>query len=158
MIKAESVKTQLRKQAIENKRIFQDILIIYGLERTLYRLSISKHMKKFTLKGGVFLYGFFDGSFSRATSDIDLMALMTNNQLTNIESIFTDVFSIQFDDALIYDLSTLEVSIITEFKEYHGVNVSVISYLDKSRIPISIDNGFNDIIFPERILMEFPVL
>ncbi|WP_026396302.1 nucleotidyl transferase AbiEii/AbiGii toxin family protein [Acetobacterium malicum] len=47
---------------------------------------------------------------------------------------------------------------ITEFKEYHGINVSVLAYLDKTKIPISIDIGFGDVVHPDRVLMDFPVL
>ena len=31
-------------------------------------------------------------------------------------------------------------------------------YLDRTKVPISIDIGFGDVIYPERIKMEFPVL
>ncbi|WP_455953395.1 nucleotidyl transferase AbiEii/AbiGii toxin family protein [Blautia sp.] len=67
-------------------------------------------------------------------------------------------FSIECDDALRFDLNTLEVINITEFKEYHGVNVSVMGYLDRTKVPVSIDIGFGDVVYPERIKMEFPVL
>lgn len=43
-------------------------------------------------------------------------------------------------------VSTLEVINITEFKEYHGVNVSIMGYLDRTRVPVSIDIGFGDVI------------
>jgi hypothetical protein len=49
-------------------------LITYGLERTIYRMSISPYRDNFTLKGGIFLYALFDGEFARATRDIDLLA------------------------------------------------------------------------------------
>lgn len=62
------------------------------------------------------------------------------------------------DDALRYDLDSLEVHPMTEFKAYHGVNDSIIAYLDRTKIPISIDIGFGDIVYPERVLMDFPVL
>lgn len=32
------------------------------------------------------------------------------------------------------------------------------AYLDRTRVPVSIDIGFGDVIYPERVLMEFPVL
>ena len=67
-------------------------------------------------------------------------------------------FEIQQDDALRFDLNSLEVINITEFKEYHGFNVSINAYLDRTRIPVSIDIGFGDVIYPDRIEMEFPVL
>lgn len=43
-------------------------------------------------------------------------------------------------------------------KEYAGVNISVIAKLNKTKVPVSIDVGFGDIIYPERVLMEFPTL
>jgi len=38
----DSIKAKLRNRAIKENRTFQEILTIYGLERMLYRLSISK--------------------------------------------------------------------------------------------------------------------
>ena len=115
-------------------------------------------MEKFTLKGGIFLYGLFEGDFARATTDIDLLAQMTSNEVENMQDIFHEIFNIEADDALRYDLSSLDIHTITEFKEYHGVNISVIAYLDKTKVPVSIDIGFGDIVVPERVLMEFPVI
>ena len=54
-------------------------------------------------------------------------------------------FSIECDDALRFDLNTLVVINITEFKEYHGVNVSIMGYLDRTKVPVSIDIGFGDV-------------
>ena len=41
MTNATSVKDRLKKQAIEEKKTMQDKLVTFGLERTIYRLSIS---------------------------------------------------------------------------------------------------------------------
>lgn len=75
-----------------------------------------------------------------------------------LKKVFNDIFSIECDDALRFDLNTLEVINITEFKEYHGVNVSIMGYLDRTKVPVSIDIGFGDVVYPERMKMEFPVL
>lgn len=74
MTNAISVKERLKKKAIEDGKTMQDNLVTYGLERTIYRLSVSKYAEKFTLKGGIFLYALFDGEYARATMDIDLLA------------------------------------------------------------------------------------
>ena len=66
---AESVKARLKNVAMETGRTFQDLLGSYGMERTLYRLSISDYREKFTLKGGIFLYALYDGDYPRATTD-----------------------------------------------------------------------------------------
>lgn len=158
MTNATSVKDRLKKQAIEAGKTVQDKLVTFGLERTIYRLSISEYAERFTLKGGIFLYALFEGEYARATMDIDLLAQRIQNDADEMKKIFHDIFSIECDDALRFDLNTLKVINITEFKEYHGVNVSIMGYLDRTRIPVSIDIGFGDVVYPERMKMEFPVL
>ena len=158
MISAISVKDRLKKQAVEEKKTMQDKIVMYGLERTIYRLSISEYAERFTLKGGIFLYALFNGDYTRATTDIDLLAQCISNDTEEMKKVFKEIFSIKCDDALRFDLNTLDVIYITEFKEYHGVKVSILGHLDKTKVPISIDIGFGDIVYPERMKMDFPVL
>lgn len=158
MISAISVKDRLKNQAKEDGRTMQDELVTYGLERAIYRLSISEYAERFTLKGGIFLYALFDGNFARATMDIDLLAQHISNDAEEMKKVFHNIFSIECDDTLRFDLDSLDVINITEFKEYHGVNVSIMGYLDRTRVPVSIDIGFGDVIYPERMRMNFPVL
>ena len=158
MISAISVKDRLKKQAIEEKKTMQDKIVMYGLERTIYRLSISEYAERFTLKGGIFLYALFNGDYTRATTDIDLLAQCISNDTEEMKKVFKEIFSIKCDDALRFDLNTLDVIYITEFKEYHGVKVSILGYLDKTKVPISIDIGFGDVVYPEIMKMDFPVL
>lgn len=158
MISAISVKDRLKNLAKADGGTMQDKLVTYGLERAIYRLSVSEYRERFTLKGGIFLYALFDGNFARATTDIDLLAQRIPNDTEEMKKIFYHIFSIECDDALRFDLDSLEIMNITEFKEYHGVNVSITTYLDRTKIPVSIDIGFGDIVFPERMKMDFPVL
>lgn len=130
----------------------------YGLERAIYRLSISEYAERFILKGGIFLYALFDGNFARATMDIDLLAQHVSNEVDEMKKVFHNIFSIECDDALRFDLDSLDVINITEVKEYHGVNISIMGYLDRTKVPVSIDIGFGDVIYPERMRMKFPVL
>ncbi len=158
MINAASIKARLKNHAKERGHTLQNELTMYGLERTIYRISISPHAAKFTLKGGIFLYALFDGEFARATTDIDLLAKGTSNDTEVIKETFEEILQITVDDALRYDMETLEAISIAEFKEYHGVKVAVKAYLDKTRIDVSLDIGFDDVIYPNRAMMEFPVL
>ena len=88
MTNAISVKDRLKKQAIEDGKTMQDKLVTYGLERTIYRLSVSNYVERFTLKGGIFLYALFNGEYARATMDIDLLAQrIPNDAEENEESI-----------------------------------------------------------------------
>ncbi len=158
MIKAEAVKARLKNLSLSEGDTMQNKLTIYALERAIYRMSISEYSARFTLKGGIFLYALFDRQYARATTDIDLLAECIPNDAEKMKEVFCDIFSIECDDALRFDLDSLQVKHITEFKEYHGVNVFIYAYLDRTRIPISIDLGFGDVIYPDRAKMDFPVL
>lgn len=158
MINADSIKARLKNHATKYGKTMQEQLVAYGLERTIYRISISEYADRFTLKGGILMYALFEGDFPRVTRDIDLLANRINADSTHMKRVFTDVFSQECEDALIYDLETLNIHSITEFKEYSGVNVSIMAYLDRTRIPISIDIGFGDIVYPDRTKIEFPAL
>ena len=49
MISAASVKDRLKRQAVSGGKTFQEALTAYGLERTVYRLSVSEYVERFTL-------------------------------------------------------------------------------------------------------------
>ncbi|MFI3325384.1 MAG: nucleotidyl transferase AbiEii/AbiGii toxin family protein [Clostridia bacterium] len=155
---AQSIKDKLKNYAKNNNYILQDVLTMYGLERAIYRISKSSYSNQFTLKGGILLYALFDGDFARATTDVDLHAKGLDNDAEKMREIFSEIFMVEQDDALIFDLESLEVTLITEFKEYHGVNVSVMAYLDKTRLRVTMDIGFGDAIYPKRVPIEFPAI
>lgn len=158
MTNAMSVKDRLKKQAVKDGKTMQDKLVTFGLERIIYRISVSPYAERFTLKGGIFLYALFDGEYARVTRDIDLLAQHIPNDADEIKKIFKYIFSIECDDAISFDMETLEVINITEFKEYHGVKVSAMGCLDRTKVPLSIDIGFGDVIYPKKMKIDFPVL
>lgn len=153
-----SVKDRLKNLSVASGKTMQELFVAYALERTIYRLSISKYVGNFVLKGGIFLYAVFEGNYTRATTDIDLLAVHTSNDIESVKSIFAEIFALEADDPLRFDLDTLQVTGITEFKDYHGVNVSIVAFLDRTKINVSIDIGFGDVVYPGRIEMDFPVV
>ena len=154
----DSVKARLKNFAIKSGCTFQEALTYYGLERTIYRISISEYADNFVLKGGIFLYALFGRNYERATTDVDLLAQRISNGSEEMKSVFQKIFSRDVDDALVFDVDSITVEDITEFKEYHGLHVSFVGYLDRTKIPISIDIGFGDVIYPEAVKMDFPVI
>lgn len=158
MINSDSVKARLKNYALKTGRTFQETLVYYGLERTLYRIAISPFAEHFVLKGGIFLYAIFDRDFDRATTDVDLLARRISNNREEMKAVFLDIFSQNVDDAIIFDLNSVTVENIAEFKEYHGLHISAVGYLDRTRIPVGIDVGFGDVIYPDVVKMEFPVI
>ena len=59
---AASIKTRLKNQGKASGKIMDEMLLAYGFERTLYRISVSKYNERFILKGGMFLYALFNGT------------------------------------------------------------------------------------------------
>lgn len=90
---ADSVKARLKNFAMKNECTFQESLTYYGLERTIYRISVSKYAEHFVLKGGIFLYALFKRNYERATTDVDLLARRISNSSEEMKSIFQDIFS-----------------------------------------------------------------
>lgn len=148
----------MKNFAVSSGCSFQEALVYYGLERTIYRISVSPYAGHFVLKGGIFLYAIFDRKYERATTDVDLLARRISNSAEEMKSVFRDIFAQDVDDALVFDLDSITVENITEFKEYHGLHISAVAYLDRTRIPLGIDIGFGDVIYPDAVEMEFPVI
>ena len=155
---AESVKARLKNFAKDTGHTFQEALTYYGLERTIYRISVSEYAEHFVLKGGIFLYAIFERNYERATTDVDFLARRISNSSEEMKTVFRNILSQEIDDALVFDTDSITVEDITEFKEYHGLHISAIGYLDRTRIPIGIDIGFGDVIYPDAVKMEFPVI
>lgn len=155
---ADSVKARLKSFAIKSGCTFQEALTYYGLERAIYRISISEYADHFVLKGGIFLYAIFGRNYERATTDVDFLARRISNSSEEMKAIFQKIFSQDVDDALVFDIDAITVENITELKEYHGLHVSFVGYLDRTKIPIGIDIGFGDVIYPDAVKMDFPVI
>lgn len=155
---ADSVKARLKSFAIKSGCTFQEALTYYGLERAIYRISISEYAEHFVLKGGIFLYAIFGRNYERATTDMDFLARRISNSSEEMKAIFQNIFSQDVDDALVFDIDAITVENITELKEYHGLHVSFVGYLDRTKIPIGIDIGFGDVIYPDAVKMDFPVI
>lgn len=107
---AESVKARLKNFAKNTGHTFQETLIYYGLERTIYRISVSEYAEHFVLKGGIFLYALFDRSFERATTDVDLLARRISNRSEEMKTVFQRILSQEIDDALVFDIDSITVA------------------------------------------------
>lgn len=154
----DSVKAKLKNFAKESGHTFQEALTYYGLERTIYRISVSEYADHFVLKGGIFLYAIFNRNYERATTDVDFLARRISNSSREMKGVFQSILSQEIDDAIVFDLNSITVENITEFKDYHGLHITAVGYLDRTRIPIGIDIGFGDVIYLDIVKMDFPVI
>jgi len=157
MSKADSIKARLKNLAIAKQEQFDYLLMLYFIERILYRLSISKYGDIFVLKGGLLLYTILDDK-ARATKDIDLLAKELASTLDGLQQIFKEICSIEADDAIYFDTETISAERIKEDADYEGVRIKVTAFLDKSKKILQFDIGFGDVIVPKAVDMEYPSL
>jgi len=61
-------------------------------------------------------------------------------------------------DGLIFDSKTVKGQRIKEDADYEGVRVKFVGLLERSRIPMQIDIGFGDSIYPKPKIIEYPVI
>jgi len=151
-----SVRQRLLNLAVERKEDFGLVLSRYGLERFLYRLSVSPHRGLFVLKGALLLQ-VWTGETYRPTRDLDLLGKRTPN--LSYQNIFSDVCSQDVkDDGLSFLSETIRVERIRDEEAYEGVRVLLEARLGNVRIPLQIDVGFGDAIVPGPEALEFPTL
>ena len=154
---SESILQRLKNQAKATHRRTDELLRYYAMERFLYRLSISKHCSNFFLKGGLMLKAWAI-SDHRPTLDIDLLG-KTNNDFNNLKTIIKDIcLQEAINDGITYETSTIDLSEIQVDGEYQGVRILFKAKLDSAKIPMQLDIGFSDVIFPEPAFITYPVI
>ena len=132
---AASVRRRLMNIARQQNEPFDLVLIRYGLERLLYRLSQTPHHDRFVLKGAM-LFQIWSGKIHRPTRDLDLLAQGPPSP-TEFEQIFRDVCNQEVDDdGLDFRTDTIHGERMKEDDEYQGLRLKLEARLGAARIPI----------------------
>lgn len=139
---AASVRQRLLNLARAEGQAFDVVLVAFGLERLIYRLSVSPHRDRFVLKGGM-LVTLWTKDRGRFTRDIDFLSFGAEDEAILKKSI-AEILAIDADDGLIFDDASLTAAPIREDQVYGGMRLKTVAYLEKTRIPITIDVGFGD--------------
>ena len=151
-----SVRQRLLNLATERKEDFGLVVTRYGLERFLYRLSVSPHRDSFVLKGALLLQ-LWTAETYRPTRDLDLLGRGVSN--VSYRKIFSEVCSQKVeDDGLTFPPDTIRVERIRDDEAYEGVRVRVEARLGDVRVPLQIDVGLGDTIVPSSEELEYPTL
>lgn len=144
---AASVRARLKNKALEKNTEFQTLLIRFGNERLLYRLSQSEYKTDFLLKGAA-LFAVWTGEPHRPTRDLDLLGFGAND-IPTLENIFCEICAIDGGgDGLQFVADTIKGAEIRADKNYQGVRITMLAVLDGARIPLQIDIGFGDAVTP----------
>jgi hypothetical protein len=155
---AHSVFQRLLNYAKAKNEDFNLLLIRYGLERLLYRLSISPHSDRFVLKGAN-LFLVWTGCSHRTTKDADLLAIGPANR-EDLTSIFKELCRLDPDavDGILFLEDTVRAVPIREEQEHGGIRVTMLGTLHQARISLQIDVGFGDAVTPPPEQAVFPTL
>ena len=152
-----SIRQRLLQVAQASNRPFQEVVQYYAMERFLFRLSVSPHVERFIRKGALMMTAWGE-SATRPTRDIDLLGHLPN-QVESLVAIIREVRRQEVEpDALSFDPTTATGIVIKEDADYEGVRVTFRGSLQNMPIPMQIDIGFGDIVFPAPAITEYPVI
>lgn len=152
-----SVFQRLLNHAKTNEIDFNHVLLRYGIERLLYRLSISAHADRFVLKGAS-LFLVWKGHNYRVTKDADLLAYGSSD-VTSVTAVFRELCQISCDDDGIEFIADSVAAIpIREEHAYDGIRVTQLGMLWKAKVPLQVDIGFGDIVTPPPEKLGYPTI
>lgn len=154
---AASIKQRLLNAARASGEDFNLLLVRYAIERLLFRLSQSKEVDHFVLKGAA-LFRLWSTAPHRPTRDVDLLGFGSPDR-ERIEAVFRSLCLAKVsDDGLEFDPDSVESSRIKEDAEYEGVRVTLSSNLGSAVIRLQVDVGFGDAVIPPPEWASYPVV
>lgn len=155
---AASIRARLLNLARQRGDRFQDLLVRYGTERLLDRLSRSSYRERFLLKGAI-LFAAWVGAPHRATRDADLLGVGDVSP-ADTARIFREIVagSAEPDDGLVYDLESIKSEEIREDNTYGGVRLTLRASLDGADIPLQVDLAFGEAVVPPAETVDLPSL
>ena len=145
----------LRRLAREQGRGTDELLVLYVLERFLYRLSRSEHRDRLVLKGGMLLAALDQ---RRPTRDVDLLAVDLSNDIGTVSGMVGQILAVEVEDGVVYGLQGMTAGAIREQGIYQGVRVSVAATVASAQVMLKVDVNVGDPVTPAPVEVDFPAL
>lgn len=145
----------LRARARREGRPTDELLVLYILERFLFRVSVSPYRDRLVLKGGMLLAALDE---RRPTADVDLLAEAIDNEIESISAVVREILAIDVDDGVTFDESDLRAVAIRDADPYSGVRITVPARIDRARHPLRIDINVGDPVTPAPVEVAYPAL
>ncbi|NLC06211.1 MAG: nucleotidyl transferase AbiEii/AbiGii toxin family protein, partial [Erysipelothrix sp.] len=127
----------------------------YIMERYLERLAVSDYKDLIIIKGGVLIASMI-GIDKRSTFDVDATIKSLNFEVDTVYSIVLEIININLEDNILFEINSVE-TIMGDF-EYPGIRFSLEAKLDKMKTPLKLDFSTNDVITPNEITYNYPLL
>ena len=145
----------LRTRARAEGRGTDELLVLYVLERFLYRVSVSEHRDRLVLKGGMLLAALDQ---RRPTRDVDLLAIGSANDIDTIVGLVMPILQIDVDDGVVFDTSALTAGTIRDQAAYSAVRVAVPAILATANVALKLDVNVGDPVTPAPTEISYPTL
>ena len=153
-----SIRSKLLNISKKENVFHQTILTRYFQERLLYRMSQTRYRSNFYLKGGALMYA-YEKFVARPTLDIDFLGSNISNEGESIIAAFREICSVSYEeDGITFDNDNITAQEITEFKDYHGVRLSIPVRMDSISQVLTMDIGFGDVVTPKPVDLNYPIL
>jgi len=152
-----SVCTRLLNIARKDKRDYNALLLQFIQERFLYRLSVSPFSSQLILKGALLLRA-YPLPFPRPTRDIDFLGSGIRNNLHSLSEAIRSIQRVICNDGVQFHPEKTSLERIAELSKYAGVRVNIKSAVGGARVSLHIDIGFGDVVVPDAVEMDIPVL
>lgn len=153
-----SIRARLLNIAKHEDVFYQTILTRYFQERLLYRISQTRYRENFYLKGGALMYA-YERFAARPTLDIDFLGTHISNDSNHITEIFREICAVDCkEDGVQFACDKIVSQNITEFKNYHGVRLSIAVKMDTIAQVLTMDIGFGDVVTPHPVTLNYPLL
>lgn len=153
-----SIRARLLNVAKQEEVFYQTILTRYFQERLLYRISQTRFRENFYLKGGALMYA-YERFAARPTLDIDFLGTHITNDSERIAEAFREICAVDCkEDGVLFACDKIETQNITEFKDYHGIRLSIPVTMDTIAQVLTMDVGFGDVVTPHPVSLDYPLL
>ena len=144
---AASIRARLRNLARERGEAVDLVHVRYANQRLLQRLTASGHRERFLLKGAT-LFLVWSEVPHRPTRDLDMLGFGESDP-ASMEALFKSLCDrAPAPDGLHFLADSVRAATIRDAQEYTGVRVTLTALLGRSRIPVQVDVGFGDDVFP----------
>jgi hypothetical protein len=119
-------------------------------------LGSSTYRDRFAIKGAT-LFTLWTGDTHRPSKDLDLLG-WGSSAIREVEETIQVICKVEGNDGILFDGESVEGTRIKEEAEYEGVRAKFHAVLAGARIPMRVDIGFCDAVYPEPEFASFPVL
>jgi hypothetical protein len=152
-----SIRQRLLNHAREHAEDYQRVLTRYAIERLLFRLSQTEARERYVLKGAM-LFVTWPEHVHRPTGDLDLLGHGDPDPVA-IAELFTRICEVEEPaDGIVFDPASLRVEPLREEDKYQGVKLTLRGRLGTASIPVQVDVGFGDRVYPPPSRKNFPGL